>query len=87
MTSKKRMSKSTLKALVNQLNDSAGMNRRAYTKDERGHYQPNPGTYTLDWAYGGVRLAQMCEGGGQRDLTPRGNMRETYNAIQWLLLG
>lgn len=41
------------------------------------------GAYCLDYAYGGVKLAQwVSEGGGQRDITCGFNpKRETYYAM------
>jgi hypothetical protein len=47
----------------------------------------NDGTFVLDWAYGGVRLSQMCKGGGERDISGRGNMRECYDYMSAMLAG
>jgi len=72
-----------LRRAVDSLNDTFGYPRDAYQdqRDENGHLRANEGTFTLDCAYGGYRLCQMAQGGGERDLTPRGNARQTYTAI------
>ncbi len=47
-------------------------------RNEKGGLVANAGNYHLDQAYGGYRLVRMCEGGGVRDISPRGTKRETY---------
>ena len=71
-----------LNAMFNQPNDP-------YTdeRDDHGRLTANAGTYVLDCAYGGYRLGQMCKGGGERDITPRGTARETYDAINAFIAG
>jgi len=84
-----RISKARLRARVDMLNDMFGYPRDAYSesRDARGGLVANAGTFTLDCAYGGYRLCQMCTGGGERDLTGRGTARETYEAINAFIRG
>ena len=74
---------------VDRLNDLFGQPRDAYQaeRDARGYLVANAGTFTLDCAYGGYRLCQMTQGGGERDLTGRGNARETWEAIHAFIKG
>jgi hypothetical protein len=78
-----------LRARVDTLNDLFGYSRDAYAteRDANGGLTANAGTYTLDCAYGGYRLCQMCQGGGERDLTGRDNARATYDAINAYIKG
>jgi len=85
-----RITEKDLKNMLARINKEAGYPLEAYTKDEEGRYQPNAGTYLLDYAYGGVRLSQMsmkqgCT--GQRDITGRGTKRETYERMTAFLYG
>jgi hypothetical protein len=78
-----------LRARVATLNSIFGYAGDAY-QDARGPdggLIANAGTYTLDGAYGGWRLCQMCAGGGERDITGRGTYRETYDAINAFIDG
>jgi hypothetical protein len=56
-------------------------------RDANGGLQSNDGTFVLDWAYGGVRLSRMCAGGGERDISGRGTVRECYTYISAMLAG
>ena len=38
-------------------------------------------TFDLDVAYGGYRLVQMCESGGERDISYRLTARELYYVL------
>lgn len=83
------VSKSMLNFRVDDLNDILGAPKTPF-KDERdaqGRLIVNDGHYYLDWAYGGVRLVKMCEGGGCRDISPRGSKRETYLFIVAMIAG
>ena len=79
-----RITKENLRYAVDRLNDLFNYPHQAYqeTRDERGGLVANAGTFTLDRAYGGYRLCQMCEGGGERDITGRGTAREAYATIR-----
>lgn len=84
-----RITVTHLRARVDALNDLFGYPRDAYAPERDAHCAliANAGTFTLDGAYGGWRLCQMCPGGGERDLTPRGTARETYAAINAFIRG
>jgi len=83
-----RIVNAQLTAVLALINETTGHSTEAWTKDETGRWTANVGTYVLDWAYGGVRLCQLCnEGGGQRDITRRGTKRETYNQMRAFLAG
>lgn len=79
-----RITTKHLHAAIDRLNDLFGYPREVYaeTRDERGGLVANDGTFTLDAAYGGYRLCQMCQGGGERDITGRGTAREAYDQIR-----
>ena len=73
------------------LNDIFGYDREPYTRDAQGNIKGNHGTFVIDSAYGGHRLSQMaCVWGstGQRNLSPRGTARETYDIVNaWIDAG
>ena len=75
-----RITRKRLDSVVSRINSVLGMPDEPYSnqRDERGGLVANTGNYHLDIAYGGYRLARMCEGGGSRDISPRGTKRETY---------
>ena len=79
-----RITSTSLHAAIARLNDLFGYPRSAYaeTRDDKGGLVANAGTFTLDAAYGGYRLCQMCQGGGERDITGRSTARETYDLIR-----
>ena len=55
---------------VNYLNDLTGHDSEAYTRDENGKFRANVGTYVLDRAYGGNKLARIVsESGGEQNVT------------------
>lgn len=71
-----RMTKEKLKTRLDWVNDALGEPREAYTITDDG-LRVNAGVVTLDWAYGGVRVCRMVgPGGGETDLSLRGNMRD-----------
>jgi len=83
-----RITKKTLHSRIDLLNDMFGYSREAWTKNADGQYRANPNTYVLDCAYGGYRLSQLCNtGGGERDISPRGTARETYDWINAFIAG
>jgi hypothetical protein len=82
-----RMTKAKLKFRLDLVNDALGNSREAYTQTPDG-LRPNDGTITLDWAYGGVRVCRMVgPGGGETDLSPRGNMRDAATYLDAMLTG
>jgi len=78
-----RITMKQLKSRVAILNSIFGYAESPYQdeRDSSGGLVANAGTFVLDCAYGGYQLGQMCPGGGERDLTGRGNARATYDAI------
>lgn len=83
-----RITKKTLYAQIDYLNQMLGHRTKAYTRGLDGKVYANVGTYVLDCAYGGYRLGQICsKGGGQRDITARGSASETYYAIRAFMAG
>ena len=86
-----RITKAMLKNRLNILNDVFGYDREPYFRDSQGNVKGNHETFIIDSAYGGYRLSQMaCPNGGtgERDLSPRGTARETYDIINaWIDAG
>ena len=84
-----RITDRQLESALERLNDSLGLAHGAYKdeRDSRGGLVANAGTYVLDYAYGGVSLCRMCEGGGQSTVSGRGSKRECYTYIQAMLDG
>lgn len=87
-----RITKAMLQKRLDILNDVFGYDREPYTKSpipsDRNRIKGNHGTFIIDSAYGGHRLSQMScysDGTGERDLSPRGTARETYDIINaWI---
>ena len=83
-----RITKEALYSRIDLLNDMFGYSKEAWTKNPDGRYYANPTTYVLDCANGGYRLSQLCNtGGGERDISPRGTARETYDWINAFIAG
>jgi len=83
-----RITKNHLRHVVAELNAEFGQPADAWQHDESGNLHATPGVFVLDCAYGGYRLSRICTpGGGERDLTPRGTARETYDCIRAFIAG
>jgi hypothetical protein len=83
-----RITKNRLRGIVSRLNEQFGQPVDAWTRDESGNLRATPGVFVLDCAYGGYRLSRVIsEGGGERDITPRGTARETYDNIRAFMAG
>ncbi len=86
-----RITMAILQKRLDILNDVFGYDLEPYTRDSQGNVKGNHGTFVLNSAYGGHRLSQMvCFSGGtgERDLSPRGTARETYDVINaWIDAG
>tara|TARA_R110000787_G_scaffold284120_2_gene397532 strand:+ start:77 stop:355 length:279 start_codon:yes stop_codon:yes gene_type:complete len=83
-----RINQKDLELVLHRINTATGQALEGWTKQANGRYRANVGTYILDYAYGGVRLAQLCtEGGGETDLTGLGTKRETYHRMHAFLRG
>jgi hypothetical protein len=78
-----------LESLVERLNTIAGENPQPYDTTKTKN-RANVGTYLLDGAYGGWKLARICtDGGGQVDPIGGGydSKRETYEKIRAFIRG
>ncbi len=78
-----------LEGLVNRLNIMTGNNTSPWTRSG-GRSIANVGTYVLDGAYGGYKLAQITnEGGGERNPISMGyvSKKECYYAIHAYIRG
>jgi len=84
-----RITLKRLDSIVDHINSVLDMPETPYAvqRDDRGGLVANAGNYHLDCAYGGYMLVRMCEGGGTRDMSPRGTKRETYNYCRAFLAG
>ena len=84
-----RITLKRLESIVGRINSVLDMPESPYAKhcDGRGGLVANAGNYHLDMAYGGYMLVMMCEGGGTRDISPRGTKRETYEYCRAFLDG
>lgn len=79
-----RITKHHLEHQVDRLN-MLTYSPREYRNKETG--KTNINNYCLDWAYGGVKLVQVCnEQGAIRDISSGGYVtkREIYNQLQCL---
>lgn len=75
-----RITQKTLERMVEDLNKNAGL-PSAWTKTEDGP-KANPGSFVLDAACGGYRLAMISTfGGGENDVSGYCTARELYNFI------
>ena len=86
-----RINRAMVQKRLDILNDIFDYNQEPYSyefpKEKRG-IRGNHGTFVLDCANGGYRLAQMsCSQGGtgERDLSPRVPLRQIYDIINaWI---
>tara|TARA_R110000824_G_C14934447_1_gene649127 strand:- start:324 stop:596 length:273 start_codon:yes stop_codon:yes gene_type:complete len=80
------MTKNKLQHAINCLNDAFGYHReqaQPFVKGQR--LIPNPNTFFYQANGYGVRLEQVCNGGGARDISPNGTLRTTYDYVQGML--
>jgi hypothetical protein len=84
-----RITRKHLDSIVDRINSVLDMPETPYAtiRDDRCGLVANAGNYHLDMVYGGYRLVRMCEGGGTRDMSPRGTKRETYEYCRAFLDG
>lgn len=85
-----RINQADLERLVVAINTMTGNAKEPYAKRVEGErLKANAGNYHLSYAYGGVALEQMCEGGGVRRIssTGYGTKRELYNWMQSFISG
>jgi len=83
-----RITKKQMEFALELLNNVMGYASEPYAKerDSSGRLVSQQ-CFVLDGAYGGWRVCLQCPEGGQRDITPRGSKRETYDHIQSLIKG
>lgn len=75
----------TNKDLYNKLD---AINRQAGFDPDNQDLFGVPNAYCLDFAYGGVRLAQYTNpAGGERDILPRGSKRECFDMMSAFYAG
>ena len=76
-----RITEKMLDARVNQLNVTLGYPTEYCTPSKiDGKLVCNPNHYCIGQAYGGYRLEQLVgQGGGARDISPRGTKREIWD--------
>ncbi len=86
-----RITQKDLKYLVGRINEATGSPAAQYTRDSTtDKFTANIDNYHLDYAYGGVKLVQMVNGGGGiREISKGGfgTKRELYNWMQAFLAG
>ena len=92
-----RITNKDLERLLVAINTMTGNAKEPYSKQTvasplgvpQEKYVANAGNYHIDAAYGGVKLVQMCEGGGVRTISPGGygTKRELYNYMQAYISG
>jgi hypothetical protein len=90
-----RITDKMLRSKIEDINGALGRPNDTYAcnedgtlkRDEHGRLIPNGGVYYVSGAYGGFRIEQMTEGGGARDISPRGTRRETWDFANGILHG
>lgn len=87
-----RISKQDLLNRVERLNSIVGRPNEPYKVRKTGkRLEGNPGTYVLNWAYGGVQLSRMCADGSTGEETPLSMGYETkrvaYDMINAFISG
>lgn len=86
-----RITDKHLKGLVDIINKKTGNPMEPYTPVRADNMcKANSGNYHLSFAYGGVKLVQLCNpGGGERDIstTGYGTKRELYNWMTAFIRG
>lgn len=87
------VTKKELQAAVDRLNRLTGHNLQPYRKVGASFVQ-NPGTYVLDWAYGGVSLEQQAARGADGlshgiggVILHRGSKRDLYERLHSFIRG
>ena len=77
----KRITQKDLEHQVESINATTESPTTSYTRDAVGKLAANIGNYHLDYAYGGVRLVRMVNGGGITVVSSGGfgTKRELYN--------
>ncbi len=88
MAYRHRATKKDLVRQVELINQVLGQKLEGWTRQEDGTQICNVGTFVLDYAYGGVALAQLVnDGGGERTILPRGTKAELLAGMRAFLTG
>lgn len=88
MAYRHRATKRDLARQVELINQMLNQKTEGWTRQEDGTLVCNVGTFVLDYAYGGVALAQLVnEGGGERTILPRGTKAELLAGMRAFLKG
>jgi len=76
-----RITQTDLNRMVDTINELTNNPMQPYNNLGTESFKVNAGNYHLDYAYGGVKLCQMCLGGGTRDISTMGygTKKELYN--------
>ena len=85
-----RITEKHLRSRLDTINALVGANPEPWSTLPDGAHQANPGTYCLDQAYGGVKLAQiMNTSGGERDVLGVGYVpkRALYDLLGAFIAG
>ncbi len=84
-----RITKKRLQTRIDTLNSMTGQPMEPYApvRREDGGLMSNAGHYLLDWAYGGVGVEQMAEGGGVRIIIDRGTNRSIWDQLGAMIEG
>ena len=88
MAYRHRATKKDLARQVELINQMMCQKTEGWTRQEDGTLQCNVGTFVLDYAYGGVALAQLVnDGGGERTILPRGTKAQLLAGMRAFLAG
>ena len=84
-----RITVEKLESRIRHINEVTGQPTESYECDEDGKLVSKAGNYHLDGAYGGWQIAQMCEGGGTRNVLHSGyvSKRSLYDLLWAFLMG
>lgn len=84
-----RITEKDLEAVVDRINRVTSSPPASYVKDVDGKLVAQVGNYHLSYAYGGVSLHRMVEGGGETNVFRCGHVpkRELYVMMQAFLDG
>lgn len=83
-----RVTKTQMHRALNLLNRTFNYPEEPYSEPKvKGDMWVANECFVLDGAYGGWKVCKQGPNGGQRDLTPRGTKRETFEHIHSLIKG
>ena len=85
-----KITQKDLESLVKMINKKTGNTFETYTKKADKTFKANIGTYSLDFAYGGVKLVQLIDkNGGITEISRNGfsTKKELYCWLNAFLAG